>query len=153
MSQCTISQQLGLYLDGELDARGRATVERHLQECAPCRAELADLSAISRLIAQAPQPRLSQISLHRLHARTDAVMEEGLVRLARIMQAVAASVLIAGSAWLMRAAPVTQTPAQASVATVIPAAWDTRTEETATPAAAFYLADASSQTTTADDLP
>lgn len=37
---------LSSYLDGDLDARERATVESHLTACAACREILADLSAI-----------------------------------------------------------------------------------------------------------
>jgi anti-sigma factor RsiW len=43
--------KLSLYLDGELEADTRAAVDRHLAECAACRAALDDLRAI---VAAAP---------------------------------------------------------------------------------------------------
>ena len=94
MSDCPFSQQLGAYHDGELDAQGRAAVERHLQQCSVCAAELAQLRALSGLFASAQQPRLSQISMHRLHRRVDVIMDEGIVRIARFTSAAAAAVLL-----------------------------------------------------------
>ena len=46
MSAHPSPEQLGAYLDGELDASARATVDAHLRECAECGAHLADLSAV-----------------------------------------------------------------------------------------------------------
>jgi anti-sigma factor RsiW len=40
------SDRLSDYLDGELDAADQAALERHLQECTPCRTLLAELRAV-----------------------------------------------------------------------------------------------------------
>lgn len=45
---------LSAYLDGELDARQRARVERHLATCAACQRELATLRATVELLHQVP---------------------------------------------------------------------------------------------------
>lgn len=47
--------QLSPYLDGELAARPRDALERHLVSCAPCRQELAALRATARALAELPQ--------------------------------------------------------------------------------------------------
>ena len=45
------NEWLALYYDGELDATRRQQVEAHLPSCADCRRELADLQALSRVLA------------------------------------------------------------------------------------------------------
>jgi anti-sigma factor RsiW len=152
---CPTSQQLSAFHDGEIDPLGRAQIERHLLDCASCAAELERLRAISRLLETAPAQRLSQIGLHRLHRRVDQVMEEGLLRFVRVLNAIAASVLIAGSAWLMVKTHETET------ASSVPAAppWvgvdvaetsDSVSGTASTPAAAWYLAEDSNR---GDDSP
>ena len=54
---------LSAYLDLALDATGRAAVEAHLGTCAVCRARLADLRAVSRLVAALPAPAWRRRSL------------------------------------------------------------------------------------------
>jgi anti-sigma factor RsiW len=44
----TYTERLSEYLDGELDAAGRADVDAHLQTCAACRAVLDELRAVAR---------------------------------------------------------------------------------------------------------
>ena len=63
-------------------------------------AELASLKAMSQLLLIA-QPRLSQMSEHRLHNRAQRAMDEGLVRFARIVSGIAAVILVAASAGLV----------------------------------------------------
>lgn len=45
-------QWLGAYLDGELDATQRVRVEEHLRDCAACRAQLATLETLYRLVKE-----------------------------------------------------------------------------------------------------
>ncbi len=45
-----VKEWLGAYLDGELSSERRAWVENHLSGCPDCRAELADLRALSNLL-------------------------------------------------------------------------------------------------------
>ena len=43
----TISDRLSDYIDGELEAREQAEVERHLAECRPCRTVLNELRGVA----------------------------------------------------------------------------------------------------------
>ena len=47
---------LSAYADDALDTPARAAVEAHLDTCAVCRAHLADLRAVSRLLRSLPAP-------------------------------------------------------------------------------------------------
>lgn len=47
---------LNAYLDGELPALKRMQVEKHLEECETCRAELESLNALSDILQSAPVP-------------------------------------------------------------------------------------------------
>lgn len=155
---CALGDRLTAYHDGELDALARADVERHIRDCPSCRAELAELSAMSGLFAQAERPGLSQIARRRLHDRADRVMQADFLWIARVMQAVAASVLVAGSLWLtyssgraggtQSAQTVPTAPPWVDVAVAVTA--QTRELDATTPAAAWYLADASSRS---DEVP
>lgn len=107
--------KLESYHDRQLDAAGRDAVERHLAGCGDCAAELAELQNISQMFAEIPTPRLSQIALYRLHSNLDLLTDRGLLRLARVMTGLAASVLLLGSLWLMRPHPVA-VPANTSLA-------------------------------------
>jgi anti-sigma factor RsiW len=156
MATCPTSQQLSAFHDGELDQATAAEIQRHLPHCPACSAELARLSAISALFAEAPVAKLSQIGLHRLHRRVESAMEEGLMRIVRVLNAVAACVLIAGSAFLMvrarqdRTVENTTPVAPPWVGVDVAEASDSSTGVTATPAAMWYLADDSSR---GDDSP
>jgi anti-sigma factor RsiW len=137
MASCPTSQQLSAFLDGEVEETRRAEIEEHLRDCPACAAELDRLQAVSRLLNSglsnsAGAARLSQIGLHRLHRRMDQAMEEGFLRFVRVLNAIAACVLVAGSAWLLMKTR------------------DSRAVENATPAAAWYLADDSGRS---DEMP
>ena len=45
---------LSAFLDGQLSARQRSRVEKHLQECAACREELESLRQTVSLLRSAP---------------------------------------------------------------------------------------------------
>jgi anti-sigma factor RsiW len=117
--QCTCESRLSAYHDGELDSAARAEVERHLASCPACARRLAAFRGISRLFADAPLTRLSQIAMHRLHANMDLVIDRGLFRLARVLSGVAAVVVIAGSVWLARSRPAQTTATPAAPASVV----------------------------------
>jgi anti-sigma factor RsiW len=146
MATCPFNEQLGAYHDGELDADRRAALDRHLPQCPACRAELVELAALSRLLAEAPQPRLSQMSMYRLHRAADAVMEDRLLRTARRLSAVAACALVVCGALLMLTNETRPTPAAPPPWVDVPA-WAGESSSLAanTPAAAWYLADASNR--------
>jgi anti-sigma factor RsiW len=154
MRNCECSEKIGPYHDGELDSTSMREVEEHLRNCPACAAELADLRAMSQWLAAAPIPRLSQMSVHRLHNKTNAAMDEGLLRFARILSGIAACVLVASSAALLhRGTQVTPQPvvtAQASVElppwveTAVSTDTDSSAMASSSPAAAWYLTDADS---------
>ena len=151
MASCPTSQQLSAYHDGELDEALRLEIQRHLPACPACSAELARLGALSSLVAEAPAAKLSQIGLHRLHLRVEQAMEEGLMRFVRVLNTVAACVLIAGSAFLMmrlrqdRTVENTTPAAPPWVGVDVAEASDSSTGASTTPAAMWYLTDDSSR--------
>ncbi len=53
-------RQLSAYLDRELTPDEEAAVHRHLEECVPCREELARLSAVKRVLSALPERPLPQ---------------------------------------------------------------------------------------------
>src|SRR5258708_4499333 len=108
MTNCQYEQQIEAYHDNALDADQRASVEAHVAGCASCATHLNQLQAMSQLFATSARPHLSQISRHRLRRHVDAAMEQGLLRFAWAMSGIAASILLAGSAWLMHADNITQ---------------------------------------------
>ncbi len=55
MKEC-LQEWIGLYYDGELPDERRRQVESHLLECPTCRAELAALEQLSRLLQADPAP-------------------------------------------------------------------------------------------------
>jgi anti-sigma factor RsiW len=138
---CSWNSQLSAYHDGELDASHRSDVEQHVATCAECSAYLAELRGLSGLFAAEPVARLSQIGVHRLHRRLQAVTEQGILRLARTMSAVAACVVLAGSLWLTQ---LHETPQAAPPWTGIPSNVDeVAMTDSASPVAQYYLTDLS----------
>ena len=157
MAECPNNLRLSAYYDGELDESGRAEVERHLRVCPACEGELSRLGEMSRLLTSQRAPLLLPIGVHRLHKRVDDAMEEGVLRIMRVFNAIAACVLIAGSAWLMVKPRGQDQTVERAVATPAAPPWvdvaqvsDTPTGAYSTPAAAWYLADDSSRN---DDAP
>jgi anti-sigma factor RsiW len=168
MSSCPFNDWLGAYRDGELKESLRVQTESHLKECPSCAAEMARLESLSGLLlASAPKPMLP-IAIHRLHKKVERAMEEKMLRIVRVLNAVAACVLIAGSAWLMnrpRQSPTVEPGAvepgavergavERGVGPAVPP-WvdlvsDSSTGANSTPATAWYLAD---DTGRSDDAP
>jgi anti-sigma factor RsiW len=144
MAGCPSSEQISAYFDGEVDEGLRAEIEAHVKSCSACSAELARLQAMSRIFAEAPAARLSQIGVYRLHRRVDEAMEEGLLRFVRVFNAIAACVLVAGSAWLLmktRDDRAVENAAPAAPPWVVAETSDSPSGAYSTPAAAWYLAD------------
>ncbi|MGD0388765.1 MAG: zf-HC2 domain-containing protein [Tepidisphaeraceae bacterium] len=156
MASCPTSEQLSAFHDGEIDEVRRVEIERHLRQCPLCGAEMERLQAISRLLGAAPAAKLLPIGLHRLHRRVDQAMEEGLLRFVRVLNTIAACVLIAGSACLMvktRENQTVQSPMPAAppwVGVDVAETSDSPSGAASTPAAAWYLAEDSSR---GDDSP
>jgi anti-sigma factor RsiW len=153
MTECPNSSKLSAYYDGELDEAGRGEVERHLRDCSACEAELGRLRKMSRLLNTGNAPVLLPIAMHRLHRKVDGAMEEGTLRIMRVLNAIAACVLIAGSAWLITKphAPITTVENPAAPPWVMSVGYnESSTGAESTPAAAWYLADDTSRN---DDAP
>jgi anti-sigma factor RsiW len=146
---CPTSEQLSAFHDGEIDEIRGVEIEGHLRQCRLCVAEVERLEAMSRLLGAAPAARLLPIGLHRLHRRVDQAMEEGFLRFVRVLNAIAACVLIAGSAWLMaktRQDQRAQSPMPAAPPWVgVDVVSDSPSGAASTPAAAWYLAEDSSR--------
>lgn len=115
MFECSEHLKLAAYHDGQLNATDTTAVENHLSSCDVCAAESAELRNISQMFADVPVPKLSQIALYRLHSNLDFLTDRGLLRLARVMTGLAASVLLAGSLWLFQSHSVA-VPVNTSVA-------------------------------------
>ncbi|MEU6429478.1 zf-HC2 domain-containing protein [Microbispora sp. NPDC046973] len=129
---------LGSYVLGALDAEETAEVEAHLETCAACRAELAELSGLPPLLARvsaedieraaAPPPAVLDGVFADVFANghTDAVAVAPPVaasarrgRRSRVLLALAASVVVAavgGTAWVSAAQKASQTTVAGSAA-------------------------------------
>ena len=116
--------------------------------CPACIAELASLARQSQQFQAMSFPRLSQMAAARLHASIDRSIalanEQGMLRIARTLASMAACVLVAGTVWLS-VRPERTSPKVAPPWTGV--AINTETEavsqDITTPAAQWYLADAS----------
>ncbi len=100
MNECENAQQLSAYHDGELPAAARAEFEEHLRQCSSCASELAYLRELSRLLGGLAEPKISSHALHRLHRGADDASQVGIWRIARMVTAVAATILLVCSVWM-----------------------------------------------------
>lgn len=92
---CAHSSQIGAYKDGELPSEQRATFAKHLSTCPACATELARLERLSTWMQTAKTAR-ANTGLNwqaRLHQRR-------LERLAGVLTAAAAAVVLACGLWL-----------------------------------------------------
>lgn len=110
MSVCE-PQLLSAYLDDELSSQDRDRIEQHLAVCEACSAELASLRASAALVRRHSFDDLKPLELERLHqAIRRESSEQSVFRLGMVLSAMAASVLIICSAWLMDAPGSTAGP-------------------------------------------
>jgi hypothetical protein len=65
----TVQPELSAYVDGELAPEERGLVDRHLEGCAACRAEVELLRLVMRSLRQAPRPEPSEVMRQRLLAQ------------------------------------------------------------------------------------
>ena len=108
MDTCQFENSIDAYFDGELTAEQRSAFEQHLAGCAPCQGELEQTRQLSTFIAAAPKPHLTHRLRQDLYALAPAVGEGVYMRIAEWTTALAASVIIAASAWMYYARPATQ---------------------------------------------
>jgi len=114
MSICPYNQHLCAYHDGELSAEMRQDIENHLPKCAACWAELEQFRRLSAVLAAAPVPRLSARQKQDLYALSPSVGEAVYLRIAKWTAAVAASVMLAASLWVLVKQGTTQPAADAT---------------------------------------
>jgi len=67
-----VSDRLSTFLDGELEAREREAVTRHLEACAECARLLEELAAVDRLASAEPAPAPDEGFVSRVRARIRA---------------------------------------------------------------------------------
>ena len=107
MNRCKFDEQVGAYLDGELDAPRRAALEAHLPGCASCSQELADHRSLKQLFQTAASGEGSfafpDLVRRRLHDHVDSLGDLGLLRIGRTLGGIAACVLVGASLWLTSA--------------------------------------------------
>jgi anti-sigma factor RsiW len=146
---CDFTQHLSAYHDGELPPELHSTIESHIATCPSCSAELTNLASTSRLFAAAQRPHLSDFSKFRIRHEAEALVRTDILKFVRTVRAIAACILVGASVWLWgtsEASPapeVVAPPPQVDMA--VAASEETQSLDASTPAAAWYLADASSR--------
>ena len=140
MTPCPSNLELSAYHDGELDAARREELEQHLAYCMACVAQLSELQMLSGMFAMAPSPVLSQMGMGRLHRAMDGEMDQGIMRLARVLSAIAACVVLVGSFWLTR---MHDQPGSAPPWVMARNTEEATVQNVASPVGQWYLADAS----------
>src|SRR6059058_401200 len=68
---CQWLVRVSAYHDGEMDRASLQTFERHLQSCAQCAAELAELRRVSALFSKLGAQRMRERSIARVHEAID----------------------------------------------------------------------------------
>src|SRR5688500_1368092 len=92
MNPCEFSEQLGPYIDDELDAARRAALESHLPACPPCTDDLAELRGLQQLFTAAASGAgafaFPDTVRRRLHDHVDSLADVGLLRIGRALSGV-----------------------------------------------------------------
>jgi anti-sigma factor RsiW len=142
MNPCPTEQTLAAFHDGEITTDEQRQLTLHLQWCQACAVRLQQLRQMSAFISSAAPDGLSQIAMRRLHVKLEDVIERGLVRWAWEVSGIAAAILLVGSIWLAQLSKTDKTTVAAPPWVDAQASADPVIQETPTPAAAWYLADA-----------
>jgi len=113
MNTCSYGSIVDAYHDGELSPEARTAFEQHLVSCPPCQADLAQTRQLAAWITSAPKQMLSSTARQALFDLAPMIGERAYLRIAEWTTALAASVLIAASCWLMFSGkPQTSSPDQ-----------------------------------------
>jgi len=117
--ECPLAQRVGQFCDDELDPFSRRQFKLHLDQCASCSDEVARVRELSEWFAPVRGQEPKQELLGRMH---DAIHKSGdfedkrrisdALPMARMLLALAASVLIVAGAWLFDGAGAPATPLQ-----------------------------------------
>jgi len=97
---CKHTREISAYHDGELPLEERARLDAHISRCPACALELERLRSISRLLMEHGSPEMPAIALNRLHAGLPGTRDSAIPRMARMLTAAAAAVLVVCGAWL-----------------------------------------------------
>jgi len=93
--RCDETAQIQAYFDSELSPADQAAMRIHLQSCAACQAELAELKRLSELVAAAPMVEMSDAAFARLQSNfRHVVSDRGVMRIASWLTAAAAAILV-----------------------------------------------------------
>jgi anti-sigma factor RsiW len=106
---CPHRKRLDAYHDGELGDAETRDLERHLETCTSCAAELDEIHKVSEAFAGLVPTDVSPGAMARAHAAAEDAFEQAaaaegrrlLVRVAGVLTGLAASVLVVASAWLL----------------------------------------------------
>ena len=90
------------FYDGEMSSADRDAFAAHLVRCPICMAELDALQRLSRELAAASIPSVSDEALARFHGAVNVAEERGVLRLAEWLTAAAAAVLVIGLTGLFK---------------------------------------------------
>jgi anti-sigma factor RsiW len=100
MTGCSGAKRLTAYHDDELSPEERREVEAHLARCEACARELAELRALSGVLAGAKEPVVPDGMVGRVRGRLERAAQPEIVRLCRRVALAAAAVLVVCAAWL-----------------------------------------------------
>jgi anti-sigma factor RsiW len=124
---CQYRVRLDAYHDGELPANAARELERHLETCPACEAELAEMRELSRSFGLFASECMSRASLERAHGLAEAAgyeLRSPVLRIAGLLTGLAASVLVISSAWLWLAPAGDIRPSQVVVAPARMPEWE-----------------------------
>lgn len=97
MNECDQASRLSAYYDGEMDAGDRGRFERHLGQCPECAAQFQRMAQLSELLSPLAQAPMTPLAMARLHRNIDLTIGDPLRRVAKVVAAIAAVILISCS--------------------------------------------------------
>ena len=116
MGTCERMRQVGAYRDGELAPADAATFADHLGLCESCKAELAQLAALSSVLTTAHVPGMPEGLAERLHENVVVVRERSVLKLAESLIAAAAILIVACGGWVWSGSSASEGAAAGEVA-------------------------------------
>jgi len=107
MTPCDFEILIGPYHDQELEEDRAAEMAKHIVHCRSCAGQLAEVRRLSGVINRIPLDPISGMERARMYQLVDQLprraAESALIRMAGSLAALAASVLLITSIWLMGA--------------------------------------------------
>jgi anti-sigma factor RsiW len=124
---CEYRQRLSAYHDGELPGAAMREMDLHVETCVACAAELEEIREVSRSFSEMAAEDLSSAAMARAHAVAEGAAAElgsPVLRVAGLLTALAASVLLVGSAWLREPPAGDGQPSKVAVAPAPAPEWE-----------------------------